>query len=83
MQPDDNMMKFFKDRNDGQITSLELLAIALGSCHVAHVFHASCLVCCAAISTFADDFRGRNVMMWSDNTGAEHITNKGAQQERS
>ena len=46
-------------RGDNQITSLEILSIALG------------------ISTFAKEIEGRNLIIWSDNTGAESATRKG------
>jgi len=32
----------------------------------------------AGISTFADHLQGRNVVIWSDNTGAEAATKTGA-----
>ena len=46
-------------RGDNQITSLEILSIALG------------------ISTFAKEIEGRNLIIWSNNTGAESATRKG------
>ena len=32
---------------------------------------------CLGISTFAKEISGRNVVIWSDNKGAEHATSKG------
>ena len=29
------------------------------------------------VSTFDEELRGRNVVIWSDNSGAEHATRKG------
>ena len=53
------ILNSFMKRGDNQITSLEILSIALG------------------ISTFAKEIAGRNLIIWSDNTGAESATRKG------
>ena len=31
----------------------------------------------SGVSTFNDELKGRNVVIWSDNSGAEHATRKG------
>ena len=58
-QPPASVMSMFKPRDDGQIMSLELLAIAFG------------------LSTFQHWIKDRNVHIYSDNTGAEHTTDRG------
>ena len=58
-EPPDVILNAFMRRGDNQITSLEILSIALG------------------ISTFAKEIEGRNLIIWSDNTGAESATRKG------
>ena len=79
-EPSETLMSFLEARNDGQIMSLEILSIALGvvamsvvtlvvTCCVAHS--------CSGLSTFADKFRGRRLVVWSDNKGAEMATKKG------
>ena len=60
MAPSDEVLQFFQTRQDNQIMSLELLAIAFG------------------LSSFGEIIRGRRVYVWSDNTGSEHATRKGA-----
>ena len=60
MEPPTSIMESFKKRGDKQITSLEILRIALG------------------ISTFAQQIKGRRLVAWSDNKGAEGATRKGA-----
>ena len=60
MMPCESLMSSFKQRGDKQITSLEIVSIALG------------------ISSFAHLIRGRRVVIWSDNKGAEGATRKGA-----
>ena len=60
MLPSDSLMESFKKRGDKQITSLEIVSIALG------------------ISSFAHLIRGRRLVIWSDNKGAECATRKGA-----
>jgi len=37
----------------------------------------SLLRCAAGFSTFAEDVRGRDVIIFSDNSGAEHAVDKG------
>ena len=59
IEPPDVILNAFMRRGDNQITSLEILSIALG------------------ISTFAKEIEGRNLIIWSDNTGAESATRKG------
>ena len=58
-EPPDVILNSFMKRGDNQITSLEILSIALG------------------ISTFANEIAGRNLIIWSGNTGAESATRKG------
>ena len=53
--PAQSIMEGFRNRADNQITSLEILAIAVG------------------LSTFRKELCGRNVLVYSDNTGAEAI----------
>ena len=53
------VMEFFQKRKDKQITSLEILSIALG------------------ISTFSEFIANRRLIVFSDNKGAEHSTQKG------
>ena len=60
MEPGENVLRFFQTRDDNQIMSLELLAIAFG------------------LSSFGEIIKGRRVYVWSDNTGSEHATRKGA-----
>ena len=76
-------MALFKPRNDGDIMSLELLSIAFGP-------NASCFLICpslnvfqyvAGLCTFEKQLRGRNVEIFSDNTGAERATDKGGSRE--
>ena len=50
-EPPAELVDQFKQRNDGQITSLEILSIAF------------------ALSTFENKVRGRNLVVYSDNTG--------------
>jgi hypothetical protein len=59
MEPPACVMEFFQKRGDKQITSLEILSIALG------------------ISTFGDLISNRRLIVFSDNKGAEHSTQKG------
>lgn len=37
-------------------------------------------LCMSGLSSFAEEIAGRNVVVWSDNTGAEAATRKGGQQ---
>ena len=60
IEPPAEILYSFMKREDNQITSLEILSIALG------------------ISTFAKEIAGRNLIIWSDNTGAESATRKGS-----
>ena len=52
-EPSKRIMSRFGQRADKQITSLEMVALALG------------------LSTFADSLRGRKVVLYTDNKGAE------------
>ncbi len=52
-KPSKRIMSRFGQRADKQITSLEMVALALG------------------LSTFADSLRGRKVVLYTDNKGAE------------
>eukprot|EP00973_Karenia_brevis_P009100 1232734-Karenia_brevis.AAC.1 len=58
MAPDQSLLEHFKRRDDGQITPLELLSIALG------------------ISIFKQEIRHSNIILYSDNVGAEEMTAK-------
>ena len=58
--PSPAVMAAFNKRSDWQITTLEIMALAIG------------------LSTFADKLRNRKVVIWSDNSGAEASTRKGA-----
>ena len=58
--PSPAVMAAFNKRSDWQITTLEIMALAIG------------------LSTFADKLRNRNVVIWSDNSGAEASTRKGS-----
>ena len=70
----------FRSRKDNQIMGLEILSIALGVCCAQHrSLQGSFLFCrlVAGISTFANRLQDRNVVIWSDNTGAEAATRTG------
>ena len=61
--------------------SLELLSIAYGVPRVVlrrvpHSLHVQCFR--EGISTFAEALAGREVVIFSDNTGAESVTRKGS-----
>ena len=57
---------------------LELLSIALGARAPGYAYRLQCLLACmAGVSTFAERFRGRDVVIHSDNAGAEHALRKG------
>ena len=58
-KPSDERMAAFDVREDNQIMTLEIIAIAVG------------------LSTFAEELRGRKVVVFSDNTGAEAATRNG------
>ena len=79
MEPTHDVLGMFYESGDNQIMSLELLAIALGLLAIYTAF--TILVIFAAlfkgISTFADEISGQNVVIYSDNTGAEAATRKG------
>ena len=72
-------MKFFKERRDNQIMSLELLSIAYGieQCEHACCYAGSLLFMWRGISTFAKYLEGKNVVIFSDNKGAEAAVAKG------
>ena len=76
--PQAGVMASFRAREDGQIMGLEILSIALGRFFCARCSATVCAcVCVPGISSFADLIRGRNVVIWSDNTGAEAVTKRG------
>ena len=80
LEPSTELMAFFNERNDGQIMSLELLSIALGTPPPAFLHDPGVsYTFCAGLSTFADQIRGRKLVIWSDNKGAELSTKKGQQ----
>ena len=74
----EHIMASFTKRKDGQIMGLELLSIALGS-HVAVTEQCACdlRINVAGVCTFGEAVRDRNLVIWSDNTGAESATRKG------
>ena len=78
--PEPRVLEQFKLRGDNQIASLEILAIAFGT----QIEGAATQLCVCAfgmpvsgLSTFAEYLRGRNVVVHSDNTVAEHSVRKG------
>lgn len=78
--PTERMMEQFKVRNDNQIASLEMLAIALGeSCAslLQLCLYSINLYLCPGLSAFKDKLRGRNVVVHTDNTIAENGVKKG------
>ena len=76
--PPEGVMACFKAREDGQIMGLEILSIALGMFRYVHRMVGCVYAVVPGISSFADLIRGRNVVIWSDNTGAEAVTRSGA-----
>ena len=79
MEPDKSLMSSFKKRGDNQITSLEILSIALGklSCNTSFFLIEHSVF--AGWSTFAEELQSRDVVIWSDNSGAEAATRRGKQ----
>ena len=79
-QPEERVMNMFQKRRDNQIMGLELLSIALGNITRRVRLIASALLAFLfrGISTFKEWVRGRDVVIFSDNAGAEHATRKGA-----
>ena len=77
--PSHRLMSRFASRSDNQITSLELLAIAV---RPSFVRCACCLplvlACQVGLSTFEREVAGRRLVLYSDNSGAEASTRKGA-----
>ena len=69
-EPPAELMRLFKRRRDNQIMSLELLSIAYGTLF-AKCGTRWCTLFLTGISTFADILEGRDVVIFSDNTGAE------------
>ena len=79
-QPKDEILEQFKVRDDGQIASLEMLAIALGE-QVGVTLHTRISLGVSSVSsglsTFRKKLQGRNVVVHTDNTIAEHSIRKG------
>ena len=77
--PPAEVLEQFHTRNDNQIASLEMLAIAYGErCAPGCVCAApSCVRLCSGLATFKAELRGRRVVVHSDNTIAEHGMWKG------
>ena len=71
------MVNWFHKRADAQIMGLELLSIALGNCSCI-IYQGFCKTpVFAGISSFAALIEHRNVVIWSDNVGAECSYRKG------
>ena len=79
MQPSKKIMCSFKKRGDNQITSLEILSIALGEYkyEFTHAVIHALIACVTGISSFAKELEGRDLVIWSDNSGAESATRRG------
>ena len=77
MEPDKSLMSSFKKRGDNQITSLEILSIALGELSYNMSFFLIEHSVFAGLSTFAEELQSRDVVIWSDNSGAESATRRG------
>ena len=77
-EPPRHLLKTWKARKDSQIMGLEVLSVALGA-PPPHCSAHLCLAGCGAVglSTFHDKIRGRDIVIWSDNAGAEHSMRKG------
>jgi len=76
--PEPEVLSLFQSRRDGQIMSLELLSIAFGCAFCfCCVWGASVYACISGLDSFAEHIKGRNVHVHSDNTGAQHTTQKG------
>ena len=78
-EPPQQLLSSWVRRSDNQIMGLEILSIALGSFAVRRQVLHLCRVL-AGISTFAEELRGRDVVIWSDNSGGEHSFKKGLPQ---
>ena len=74
--PSEGVVASFKAREDCQIMGREILSIALGRFLSERRSRLAC-VFVSGISSFAELISGRNVVIWSHNTGAEAITKKG------
>ena len=79
MAPKEELLSSWIARKDNQIMGLELLSIALGasgndvlSCLCAASLHVP------GVSSFSSRLRGKNVIIHSDNAGAEHALRKGS-----
>ena len=78
--PPAEVLEQFHTRNDNQIASLEMLAIAYGESCLPPGWVRAALACvrlCSGLSTFKEELRGRRVVVHSDNTIAEHGMRKG------
>ena len=77
-EPHPHVLEQFRIRDDGQIASLEMLAVALGK---QHNLGTACQYRkpgpLAGLSTFKSKLKGRNVVVHTDNTIAEYGLRKG------
>ena len=81
-EPPQVIMQSFRRRSDNQIMCLEILSIAFGMLPFRLIRAGrACVwygVANAGLSTLCDLIRERNVIIWSDNRGAECATAKGS-----
>ena len=78
MPPPDELLQSWKPRRENQIMGLEIVSIALGArCRVAATGPGNCSVHATGVSSFAEELRNRDCVVWSDNSGAEHALRKG------
>jgi hypothetical protein len=73
----DFMVNWFHKRADAQIMGLELLSIALGDTSCIRHHLSGVVPVFAGISSFAPLIEHRNMVIWSDNVGAECSYRKG------
>ena len=78
MRPPMELMSTFKPRKDAQIMGLEVLSVALGMCLQLLAYSSPLAAGLPGLSTFHDKIKGRDIVIWSDNAGAEHSLRKGA-----
>ena len=78
MEPPPELFASWQACKDNQIMGLEILSIALGGlCDLCHTYVRFITLVIPGFSTFAEELCGRDVVIWSDNTGAEHAVDKG------
>ena len=78
VEPPKQLMDSWDESGDKHIMSLEILSIALGMYSSFHP-QSMCehLRQCAGICSFKSQLRMRDLVIWSDNTGAENAVSKG------